>query len=189
MWNTKALAPPPPHLHIQGHIVCAYQYDTLEGIAQKIKSGAFGVGTVKNYQARMHMEDVLDAEVYTDFLPKVEKEWRARFAGPEHDAMSVTPAYLHEDAVAIGATNISTARDGREREALMRDGEVFRREYMRAAQYIFSRVHHHVHEKTKTGYMPLKACLRKGKRQPKACKAGFQWTARVCATQSLFVEA
>ena len=87
--------------------------------------------------------------------------------------MSVTPAYLHEDAVAIGAANISTARDSREREALMRDGEVFRREYMRDAQFIFSRAQHHVHKKTKTGYMPLKACLRKAKRQPKTCKAGF----------------
>ena len=55
---------------------------------------------------------------------------------------------------AAGAKNISTIRGGHEREALMRDGEVFRREYMRDAQFIFSRVQHHAHKKTKAVTCP-----------------------------------
>ncbi len=44
------------------------------------------------------MEDIIDAEVYEGFLPRVEAEWRSRFSSTEHHDLSMTPAYRVEDA-------------------------------------------------------------------------------------------
>ena len=48
-----------PHFHAEGHIVCAHQYDTLEDIAQKIKSGMVDADALKKYQSWLHTEDIL----------------------------------------------------------------------------------------------------------------------------------
>ncbi len=37
-------------------------------------------------------------QIYETFLPRVDGEWRIRFASPEHHGLSVTPQYLEEDA-------------------------------------------------------------------------------------------
>ena len=57
-------------------------------------------------------------------------------------------------------------------EQLAEDGEVFRKEYLRDAQYIFSRVQHHVHRRTKDGdYIPLHNCAKtKKKGKGSVCK-------------------
>ena len=53
---------------------------------------------------------------------------------------------------------------------------MFKARYLRHVQGIFSRVQHHMHKRTKHGFVPLKACLRKGNRKSKkqaTCKADF----------------
>ena len=35
-----------PHLHAEGHVVCAYQFDTLAEIAEKIRSGMMSADSV-----------------------------------------------------------------------------------------------------------------------------------------------
>ena len=77
--------------------------------------------------------------------------------------MSVTPAYLHEEAELLDQVNVLTARNPRAVQALAQDGERYLKMYLADAQGIFSRVQHHVHDKTKHGYKPLRACRPKTK--------------------------
>ena len=48
-----------------------------------------------------------------------------------------------------------------------REGSKYKRTYMKDVQFVFSRVQHHTHAKTKKGYVPLGACTRKGTKKPK----------------------
>ena len=61
-----------PHFHCEAHIVCAYQYGTLEDIASKIRSGMLDPDAVKRYQSWLHAEDVLDKEEYDKLRPHVD---------------------------------------------------------------------------------------------------------------------
>ena len=63
-----------PHLHGQGHLVCAYQFNTLEEIAQNLWVGGLSLGSLKVHKDWLHREDVLDEEIHAAFLPRVEKE-------------------------------------------------------------------------------------------------------------------
>ena len=60
------------HFHFEAHIVCAYQYGTLEEIAAKIREGLLQAAAVKAYQAWAHKEDVLDEDAYEAFRFRVE---------------------------------------------------------------------------------------------------------------------
>ena len=171
-----------PHLHLEGHVVCIYQYGTLEEIASKIQTDGFGHLSVDNFHAYndwLHRTDVLDQAVYDEFRGKVEAAFDTRFAGSSHDPLCVTPAFVYEDAMAGGA---QTHGEGHETwttdvQSLI-DGLEYRRLYLRHAQFVFSRVQHHVHQCTKKGYVPLHNCARKGRKGRKAgagdtCKADF----------------
>ena len=81
--------------------------------------------------------------------------------------MSSTPAYMTNDE---GPTMWATS--GPSEQDALADGAAFKRAYCEDAQFIFSRVQHHVHKKTKKGYFPLKACLSKRCKKG-TCKAGF----------------
>ena len=166
-----------PHLHAEGHIVCAYQYGTLTEIAEKIRQGFFAADAVKKHQGWLHHEDILDEEEYAAFRPKVEQEWRNRFASVDHDFMSVLPSYLVEDAEKADPLQFTTAKTVEQREKLDQDAKIWKRDYLKDVQYIFSRVQHHVHRKTKTGYAPLKACTPKMQKKNGCCKADFPKTA------------
>ena len=50
-------------------------------------------------------------------------------------------------------------------DELEREGAAYRVAYLRDAQYVSSRVQHHVHKKTKDGYIPLSNCARKMKKR------------------------
>ena len=56
-----------PHFHAQGHIVCAYQYGTLQDIADKLEAQSFTVDDLKQYQSWMHREEVIDEEEHQAF--------------------------------------------------------------------------------------------------------------------------
>eukprot|EP00972_Heterocapsa_arctica_P058629 8645560-Heterocapsa_arctica.AAC.1 len=66
---------------------------------------------MKEYQAWLHCEDMLDEASHAAFPPRVEQEWQERYAAKDHDAMSLTPAYLAEEAALRGARTICDARD------------------------------------------------------------------------------
>ena len=54
-----------PHLHAEGHIVCAYQFGTLEEVATKILEGLMSAGEVKDYQSWLCCEDIVDKPATT----------------------------------------------------------------------------------------------------------------------------
>ena len=55
--------------------------------------------------------------------------------------------------------------------AAREEGARYKFTYFKDAQYVFSRVQHHVHKKTKQGYVPLSACRKK--KEKMKCKADF----------------
>ena len=180
-----------PHLHAEGHVVCVYQYGTLEDVADKIKEGFLDVKSCYAFNENLHRSDVLDGEVYEDFLPRVDGEFEQRYANQEHDAMCTTPEYIVDDSQHRNATHVSTAKA--DLTAVEAEGASYRRAYFRDAQYIFSRVQHHVHKKTKDGYVPLKYCAKKvhGKQARSAkpcatCKQDFPMS-RLCIDAPVLV--
>jgi len=82
-----------PHFHAQGHVVCAYQYHTLQDIADKLQAQFFTVDDLKQYQSWMHRGEVVDEDAYKEFRPRVEKEW-----AEAHHSLCVTPEYAVRDA-------------------------------------------------------------------------------------------
>ena len=162
-----------PHFHAEGHVVCAYQYDTLHDIAEKLREGHFTLEALKTYNAWLHSEDVVDEKMHTEFLGRVYKEWEDRFSSPEHNGLSTTPTYLLEEAAYVDAPTIVDAKGEAAMTELRADGKKFLREYTQDVQYVFSRVQHHVHKPTKQGFMPLKACRSKHTKKTNFCKADF----------------
>ena len=107
---------------------------------------------------------MLDADVKAEMEPTLEKDWHARFSDKKHDDMSVTPAYLLEDAELKSGKHITSAKDQSDFKLLEEEGVSFKKKYLADAQRMFCRVQHHMHKRTKRGMMPLKACMRKGKK-------------------------
>ena len=187
-----------PHFHGEGHIVCAYQYGTLADIVEKLDRREFTVDDIKRYHEWMHQEDIFDLAKYESYRPHVEEDWKHRFSGPEHNAMSVNPQYLAQDwqptqvpaaetaqsddvdaqsenvaQVPAAETTQSDNVDAQsENVAPMSEADLWRKEYLLDAQFVFSRVQHHVHKKSATrGYVPINTCKPKSKRQTLVCKA------------------
>ena len=97
----------------------------------------------------------------------IEKAWWERFASREHDGMSQTLSFLAHDASKTMWTDSSCTES-----SARADAAEYKRKYHADAQFIFSRVQHHVHKKTKNGYVPLaKGCVSKSSKG--LCKHGF----------------
>lgn len=156
-----------PHGHLQAHVVCAYQYGTLQEIADRIRRKVMEPEAVQRYQAWLHKEDPPAPTLHKEFQEKIYTEWRSRFSDPRHDGMSTIPEYLSAPSP---GTLWNDKRLGAAEAA--REGLEWLHEYLADAQFIFSRCQHHVHEKTKSGFQPLRACL--GSRTKKSvCKHHF----------------
>ena len=173
-----------PHLHAEGHVVCAYQYDTMQEIEMKFRSKKLSVEAWKQYNSWLHHEDVFEPAEHAAFAEKLDAEFFDRLRKPEHDGMTQIPRYLVEDARVQSREDthtVSSSAGMAERRALYEDAEMFMQNYKRDLQFIFSRVQHHCHKRTAKGYVPLKACRMKsrGKRKVRTqdkCKAGFPLT-------------
>ena len=61
-----------PHLHAEGHVVCAYQYDTMHEIEQKFRATE-SVETWKHYQSWLHHEDVFVPAEHAAFAEQVQE--------------------------------------------------------------------------------------------------------------------
>ena len=166
------------------HVVCVYQYCTLEEIAQKIRDQLLSAEDLTRYNEHLHKTDILDDDAYKAFRPHVEAAFDARFADPSHDGMCATPAYLARGATCTGVNCSACKRtaptygEDVELRVLQEEGTTFRRSYVKDAQFVFSRVQHHVHRKTKNGYVPLHNCAKKVKKTGKhtVCKHDFPMT-------------
>ena len=160
-------------------------------IADKINKGFLDPKHCVEYNQHLHQTDLLDADVHAAFRDRVEEEKAKSFAGSEHDALCTTPSYLAEDA--LGARKHLTLVDVLEGRATIQDLEgdaaAYRKQYLQDAQYVFSRVQHHVHNKHKDGsYTPLHNCAKKTKKKGKCtvCKHDFPMT-KLCVTGPVVV--
>jgi hypothetical protein len=179
-----------PHFHFEGHIACMYQYGTLAEVAQRIQSNLSLFQDLLVYNEVLHKTDIIDKEVYDEFRPRVEEAFQNRFEAAEHDALCSIPRYLAQEAGActnnvLGSPGISVA-------AIEEEGALFRAEYLKDAQYVFSRVQHHVHLKTKEGYVPLSYCARKERKSRNQkikstgkCKQDFPMTSLIMKTSAV----
>ena len=150
-----------PHLHAEGHIACAYQFGTLADIVKRLQSHSFSFEDIVQYQGWLHAEDLFDETVREELLPTLEQEWHERFSKSAHDDLSQTPEYLVEDAAAHESPNVCDAKDENIMNTLVADAARFKKMYFADVQKIFTRVQHHMHKRTKKGYIPLKTCQRK----------------------------
>ena len=165
-----------PHAHGQLHVVCLYQFATLQDIAakeeQELQQGKARTlsDQMRSYQDWYHVERELDQKEHDDYEGQAEEEFFQGFQASSNAPLSRTPAYLDEDA-----------RDARKElsfaevlsyQALIpeweAEGQSFSAAYLRDAQFVFDRVQHHVHRKQPCGtYLPLNTCTRKSTRANK----------------------
>ena len=61
-----------PHLHAQGHIVCMYQHDTLQEVADGIRAGFVNYQSVVDYQSWFHREEVMDMKEHEAYADQAE---------------------------------------------------------------------------------------------------------------------
>jgi len=106
----------------------------------------------------------------------METGWQSRWSGREHDAMSQTPTYLAKDEVKTlwekAKKDTESSQDRPAYTAAFDEGAQYQKTYFADLQFVFSRVQHHFHKKTKKGYVPLpRACTSKGKGDK--CKHDF----------------
>ena len=179
-----------PHLHAEGHVVCAYQYDTMFEIAEKFRQQKITVDAWMNYNGWLHREAVFDEQAHENFKSRVDAEFFQRFSAAEHNDMSAVPEYLVQDAANKSTSTVSNVESEEQKAELHQDGVRFLKDYYSDAQFIFNRVQHHCHQKTANGYVPFKSCRVKGKGKVKAsksliCKAGFPMKKLIMSTPLL----
>ena len=172
-----------PHFHGQAHVVCMYQHGTLYDIAEKLQIGLITLEDMKGFQEWFHVERPFDPAMQEAYAGEAEKEFFEGFRSPEHTPLCKTPAFLQHDADLRNGTTLAAAyRNPGLMQQIEQEGAYFARQYSHDAQFVFSRVQHHVHKRGKDGvYVPLNACARKGKKGKKAvvsstCKHDFPKT-------------
>ena len=69
-----------------------------------------------------------------------------------------TPQYLTSDTAATMWDALPVAED-----AARAEGQHYKEVYFKDVQFVFSRVQHHMHKRTKKGYVPLHNCAKKTK--------------------------
>jgi hypothetical protein len=169
-----------PHYHGQGHVVCIYQFESLYEIAQKIQDGMLATKDMKDFHEWQHVERPFDSEMHKAYVGEAEKNFFEGHKAPEHAPLCQTPAFLQEDADQRNGNTLSAAYSNPELlPQIEREGEEFAQQYRQDAQFVFSRVQHHIHKRCKDGsLMPLNACAKKRKKGKKAklsavCKHDF----------------
>ena len=143
-----------PHVHGEIHLCCVHQYMMLTEIRDLVERDLLDPQSIMDFNSWLHCEEPPDLDTYEQLLPRVDEMFHTRFAGKEHDDMSQMPKYLAQDTASTMWMDKSISR-----EQARVEGSSFKQKYLRDAQRIFSRVQHHFHERTKTGYKPLAACL------------------------------
>ena len=166
-----------PHFHLQVHVVCMYQYGTLQDIAEKFETGLVECKAVLDYQSWLHREDVLDVEEHAAYDDQhAATEFGKRFAGPEHHRLAQTPRYLVEDVFTQHSESTLWSEQPATPEASVEEGRVFKAKYFQDVQFVFNRVQRHMHNfSKKSGHRPMRAC-RKKNCKGNICKHDFPKT-------------
>ena len=93
-----------PHAHGQVHIVCVYQFATLQDIAKKVEhdlqegKARTLVDEMRSYHDWYHVERVLDEKEHASYEGRVETDFFEGFQSRSSAPLSQTPTYLDADA-------------------------------------------------------------------------------------------
>ena len=145
------------HFHGQAHVASVYQSKTLREISEMIRDGLLDPESVVRYTEDIHSEMPPDEKQYDKDQSKAEEDWRQRFAGREHDGLSVYPKYLQEDTALLGQ-NLWQEKVFRS-ETLCKMPLLIRQPSTQMRSLFFSRVHDHFHLKATDCYRPLNGML------------------------------
>ena len=145
-----------PHEHAHVHLVNIYQHRTLAEIAEAIEKAWLDPQTILRFNEWIHVEDTILPSQYAADRDTVALAWHKRYDDGKHEGICSIPS------------SVTRALDIPVEEST---SESWCQRYDRDAQYMFSRVQEHVHQKTKNGYIPLRACL--SARCKTKCKHGF----------------
>ena len=107
-----------PHFHCEGHVVCAYQYDTMLEIAGKFRQQKITLSAWKKYNEWLQCESVNDEEAHETFKARVDEYFFTRFSAREHDGMSTAPEFLVKDATSGCSVTVSTVNSEQQKEKL-----------------------------------------------------------------------
>ena len=138
---------------------------------------------------QLHVEQPLDEELHAQYEGVAEQQFFDGFSARENAPLVQTPAFLQEDADVVAGLTLAAAYVNVDvLPKLVAEGKKFAAAYRRDAQFVFSRVQHHVHKKDKDGnYLPLHSCQRKaakGRKKVIQCKADFPKT-KIRTTQTV----
>ena len=177
-----------PHLHLEIHVASIYQYSTLEEVVGKFQQGLFTFQQWKQYNEWLHFQDIFDQHEKDRMASKLEEQWHARFASKDNDDMSVTATYLVQEAnlQKPGVQTVANTACVPDYIELCKDGQDFKKKYFAHVQRVFNRVQHHMHKRTKKGFIPLKSCQRKTKKPSALCKHDFP-KEHLCLPRSVHV--
>ena len=155
-----------PHFHALIHLVNLYQHETLATIAQAIEKKWQDPLSVVRFSQWLHAEEPPDAQQCEQERAVVEQAWWRRFDDGKHESLCVLPKRV----VGSRARNSWTSPELTEADAA-REAGMYRRQYDVDAQFVFSRVQEHFHQRAKEGFKPFRTCL--SKKCITKCKHGF----------------
>ncbi|CAE7884649.1 TTC28 [Symbiodinium microadriaticum] len=168
-----------PHFHCNVHVANIYQHSSLEQIRKRIEGALLDPATIVAYQEWVHRCEQFDEDAHRAAEPELEEAWTQNYAGSEHDRLCFLPRFVHRDTGPSAWTRSQRAVGASANPEEEMNVEDYVREYQADAQFVFSRVQHHVHATDeKTGEkIPLNAC--RAKKKPDECKHGFPATRRL----------
>ena len=98
---------------------------------QHLQAQSFSFEDVVRYQEWLHAEDVFDETVREQVLPTLEQDWHERVSRSYHDVMSLTLAYLVEDAGDSTSPNVCDATNKETMNTLVADAARFKKDVLR----------------------------------------------------------
>ena len=167
-----------PHLHANVYLATMYQYLSLNEIADLMRNNIVQLQDVTTWQDWVCCEDYHDLAAHESKLPELEKHWSNHNSDEAATTLSSHPAYLWKIAAPSLWENENNSLDVATLIANAEDGKKFKAAYMKDADFVFSRVHHHWHAlnaKTKERE-PLRTCRAK---KGIGCKHNFPMTKRL----------
>ena len=121
-----------PHEHAHVHLVNIYQHRTLAEIAEAIEKAWLDPQTILRFNEWIHVEDTILPSQYAADRDTVALAWHKRYDDGKHEGICSIPS------------SVTRALDIPVEEST---SESWCQRYDRDAQYMFSRVQEHVHQK------------------------------------------
>ena len=99
------------------------------------------------YHAWQHREEPFLPEQHEQQREALEAEWYTRWASTDNDGMSQLPRYIAEDTAKTMWSNLGRCSESDAHE----EAAEYKKTFEQDAQFIFSRVQHHFHNKNEEG--------------------------------------